>query len=220
MRPPGATPKPRRWLYHSNRAAAYCSQKKYQEAVDDCEACIGLCPDYLKAHARLGLALFFLERYEESVAAYERTLELEPATRRTGQPQAGAQQTEEGYRRGLEGLQRHGPSGGMDGLPAGIPPGMMKNFARATGDGPGGRARWPGSAHEGPPDDVDGAADDEGPRHDAAGHVHAGWRRRRWGRRHARPVGAGRDDGRHGWHGRWGPSQQQQRRRQEAVQGL
>jgi small glutamine-rich tetratricopeptide repeat-containing protein alpha len=121
---------PESHVYHSNRAAAYCYQKKYQEAVDDCEACIGLCPDYLKAHARLGLALFFLERYEESVAAYERALELEPDNKAN---QDSLKQARNKLKKvtgtGSKASSVTAPSGGMDGLPAGIPPGMMKNPA-------------------------------------------------------------------------------------------
>ncbi|KAJ1443441.1 hypothetical protein B484DRAFT_321612, partial [Ochromonadaceae sp. CCMP2298] len=65
-------------VYHSNRAAAYCHLNKYVEAVEDCEACLVMSPDYVKAYSRLGLANFFLERWEDAVAAYERAVELEP----------------------------------------------------------------------------------------------------------------------------------------------
>lgn len=69
---------PNSHVYHSNRAAAYCHMNKYQEAVDDCEACLSMCPDYVKAYSRLGLANFFLERFEDAVSAYEKAVELEP----------------------------------------------------------------------------------------------------------------------------------------------
>lgn len=122
---------PESHVYHSNRAAAYCYQKKYQEAADDCEACIGLCPDYVKAHARLGLALFFLERYEDSVAAYERALELEPDNKAN---QDSLRQARNKLRKvststGSKAASTTAPSGGLDGLPAGFPPGMMNNPA-------------------------------------------------------------------------------------------
>lgn len=118
---------PESHVYHSNRAAAYCYLKKYKEAVDDCEACIGLCPDYVKAHARLGLANFFLERYEDSIAAYERAIELEPDNKAN----------QESLERARAKLRKAGSTGSkatttapsMDGLPAGIPPGMLKNPA-------------------------------------------------------------------------------------------
>ena len=120
---------PESHVYHSNRAAAYCYQKKYQEAVDDCEACIGLCPDYVKAHARLGLANFFLERYEDSVAAYERALEIEPDNKAN---QDSLKQARNKLRKVTSTGSKSSattPSGGMDGLPAGLPAGMMKNPA-------------------------------------------------------------------------------------------
>lgn len=69
---------PNSHVYFSNRAAAYCHLNKYQEAVDDCQACLDLSPDYVKAYSRLGLSNFFLERYDEAVKAYERAVELEP----------------------------------------------------------------------------------------------------------------------------------------------
>jgi tetratricopeptide (TPR) repeat protein len=120
---------PESHVYHSNRAAAYCYQKKYQEAVDDCEACIGLCPDYVKAHARLGLANFFLERYDDAVAAYERALEIEPDNKAN---QDSLKQARNKLRKvtTTTGSKQTStaPSGGMD-LPAGIPPGMLKNPA-------------------------------------------------------------------------------------------
>lgn len=69
---------PNSHVYLSNRAAAYCHMNRYQDAVDDCHSSIALSPDYVKAFSRLGLSLFFLERYEEAVEAYERAVELEP----------------------------------------------------------------------------------------------------------------------------------------------
>lgn len=121
---------PESHVYHSNRAAAYCYQKKYQEAVDDCEACLSLSPDYIKAHSRLGLANFFLERYEEAAAAYERALEIEPDNKAN---QDSLKQARNKMRKvattGTGSKNTPTASGGMDGLPAGIPPSMMKNPA-------------------------------------------------------------------------------------------
>jgi small glutamine-rich tetratricopeptide repeat-containing protein alpha len=65
-------------IYYSNRAAASCHLRKYQEAVDDCLASLQLSPNYVKAYSRLGLSYFFLEQYQEAVEAYERAVELEP----------------------------------------------------------------------------------------------------------------------------------------------
>ena len=122
---------PESHVYHSNRAAAYCYLKKYQEAVDDCEACISLAPDYIKAHSRLGLANFFLERYDDAVAAYERALEIEPDNKAT---QDSLKQARNKLRKvattsSTGSKNTTTPSGGMDSLPAGIPPSMLKNPA-------------------------------------------------------------------------------------------
>lgn len=69
---------PNSHIYYCNRAAAYCYANLYLEAVDDCQSCIALSPDYVKAYSRLGLSNFFLERYDEAVEAYEKAVELEP----------------------------------------------------------------------------------------------------------------------------------------------
>lgn len=69
---------PNSHIYYCNRAAAYCHLEEYSEAVADCESAVALVPDYVKAYSRLGLSNFFLERYEASVNAYERAVELEP----------------------------------------------------------------------------------------------------------------------------------------------
>lgn len=69
---------PNSHVYYSNRAAAYCSLKQYQNAVDDCESAVALQPTYGKAVARLGLAHYFLGNYEKSVESYEMSVALEP----------------------------------------------------------------------------------------------------------------------------------------------
>ena len=69
---------PNSHVYYSNRAAAYCSQSRYANAISDCEAALKLVPDYSKAAARLGLANFYTENYEAAIAAYERAVAIEP----------------------------------------------------------------------------------------------------------------------------------------------
>lgn len=69
---------PNSHIYYSNRAAAYTFLNDHQHAVDDCEASLLLKGDYSKAYSRLGVSYFHLGRYEESVAAFERLVELEP----------------------------------------------------------------------------------------------------------------------------------------------
>lgn len=69
---------PNSHIYFTNRAAAHCYLRNYQSAVADCERSIALAPDYVKAYSRLGLANFFMERYEKAVEAYQVAVDLEP----------------------------------------------------------------------------------------------------------------------------------------------
>jgi len=69
---------PNLYIYYSNRAAALCFLQDYEAAADDATASIRLKADYGKAHARLGLSLFFLGHYEEAVEAYRTALKYEP----------------------------------------------------------------------------------------------------------------------------------------------
>lgn len=52
-------------VYYSNRAAAYCHKSEYELAVADCQTCISLEPSFTRAYARMGLANFYLKRYED-----------------------------------------------------------------------------------------------------------------------------------------------------------
>ena len=69
---------PNSHVYYSNRAAAYCYMAEYQAASNDCRASIHRSPTYEKAHARLGLSLFFQGEYEGAIDAYNKSLELDP----------------------------------------------------------------------------------------------------------------------------------------------
>jgi small glutamine-rich tetratricopeptide repeat-containing protein alpha len=69
---------PNAHVYYSNRAAAHCHVKDYKSAISDCEASLAMEPNYVKAVSRLGLANFFEGKYEDSVAAYEKAVILEP----------------------------------------------------------------------------------------------------------------------------------------------
>lgn len=69
---------PNSHVYYCNRAAAYCHTNQYQLAVDDCLTSIALSPDYVKAYSRLGLAYYFMEKFQDAIDAYERAVELEP----------------------------------------------------------------------------------------------------------------------------------------------
>ena len=65
-------------VYFSNRAAALLSMRNFNEAVWDAERSIALKPNYAKAHARLGLAHFHLERYQEAAESYTLAVKLDP----------------------------------------------------------------------------------------------------------------------------------------------
>ncbi len=65
-------------VYFSNRAAALLSMRNFNEAVWDAERSIALKPDYPKAHARLGLAHFLLERYQDAVDSYSLAVQFDP----------------------------------------------------------------------------------------------------------------------------------------------
>jgi len=44
----------------------------------DAEACIGLKPDFVKAHFRKGVALMGLDKFAEAGEALSKTLQLDP----------------------------------------------------------------------------------------------------------------------------------------------
>jgi tetratricopeptide (TPR) repeat protein len=69
---------PQSHVYYSNRAAALCYLEQYLEAAQDSEQALQLKPTYGKAHARLGLARFFLQDYEGAVEAYTAALKYDP----------------------------------------------------------------------------------------------------------------------------------------------
>lgn len=62
----------------SNRCMALLMLKKVTKALADAEKACELRPDWEKAHFRRGRALEDLERYEESLAAYMRSAEIDP----------------------------------------------------------------------------------------------------------------------------------------------
>lgn len=62
----------------ANRAQAYLSLGRLQEALVDAEKAANLDPMYLKAHHRQGKALEGLQRYEEARKCYQRVLLIDP----------------------------------------------------------------------------------------------------------------------------------------------
>lgn len=69
---------PHSHVYFSNRAAALCYLERYRDAENDSERSLHLNPTYGKAHARLGLSRFFLQKYEGAVQAYTAALKFDP----------------------------------------------------------------------------------------------------------------------------------------------
>lgn len=69
---------PQSHVYYSNRAAALCYLERYLEAADDSQQALQLKPTYGKAHARSGLARFFLHDYEGAISAYTAALKYDP----------------------------------------------------------------------------------------------------------------------------------------------
>ena len=62
----------------SNRAAALCGKKRYNDALADADRAIRQQPQWGKGHSRRATALHALRRLDEARAAYEKALELDP----------------------------------------------------------------------------------------------------------------------------------------------
>ena len=58
-------------VLYSNRSACYCGLRKYEQALEDAECCIGAKPDWGKGYGRKGAALHGLGRYNDAISAYE-----------------------------------------------------------------------------------------------------------------------------------------------------
>lgn len=64
-------------VYFANRAAAYSSQKKYEEAVEDAKSAIKVNPSYSKGYSRLGFAKFAQGNTQDALEAYKKVLDIE-----------------------------------------------------------------------------------------------------------------------------------------------
>eukprot|EP01119_Soliformovum_irregulare_P012900 TRINITY_DN3382_c0_g1_i1.p1 TRINITY_DN3382_c0_g1~~TRINITY_DN3382_c0_g1_i1.p1 ORF type:complete len:302 (+),score=86.42 TRINITY_DN3382_c0_g1_i1:22-906(+) len=65
-------------IYLSNRSAAFTNLAKYDRALEDADRVIALNPSWSKGYSRAAVANFFLKRYDESLAAYQKGLQIEP----------------------------------------------------------------------------------------------------------------------------------------------
>ena len=64
---------------YANRAQCFLKLQQWEKALEDCDACLDLNPDYgVKAQFRRGLALMELGRYADAGKCFSLTLELEP----------------------------------------------------------------------------------------------------------------------------------------------
>lgn len=71
-----ASNEPNHVLY-SNRSASYALLKKFKEALNDAEVCVGIKPDWAKGYNRMGAAHFGLCNLEEAEKNYKKALELD-----------------------------------------------------------------------------------------------------------------------------------------------
>lgn len=65
-------------VYYSNRSAAYLSKDFADSALKDADKCIEIKPDWAKGYSRRGAALHKLKKYDKSIAAYNKGLEIDP----------------------------------------------------------------------------------------------------------------------------------------------
>jgi stress-induced-phosphoprotein 1 len=65
-------------VYFSNRSAAHLKKGDPNNALEDANSCLGLNPDFSKGYCRKGAALHTLQRYNDSIAAYQQGLEKFP----------------------------------------------------------------------------------------------------------------------------------------------
>lgn len=134
---------PNSHIYYSNRAAAFSYQEKYQDAIEDCLLSLALSPDYVKAYSRLGWLYFKTKKYDEAIAAYERSVELEPSNEANKASLASAKEKLKKGSKLAKSTGLDAPAGGMPDM-AGMmnnPAGMMNNpMMKSALDKVGGQA--------------------------------------------------------------------------------
>lgn len=65
-------------LLYSNRAACLTKLREWSRAIDDCDKCIKLKPDFLKGYTRKACVKFMMKDYKQALEIYEKCLEMEP----------------------------------------------------------------------------------------------------------------------------------------------
>jgi tetratricopeptide (TPR) repeat protein len=69
---------PNNSVLHANRAMAYLKTGGFQSAEQDCNACLRLDANNVKALLRRGTARYQMDRVEEALEDFETVLALEP----------------------------------------------------------------------------------------------------------------------------------------------
>lgn len=63
---------------YSNRAAAYMKLGEFPMAMKDCDRCLEIDPNFVKAYIRKGNIHFFMKEYHKCLTVYEKGLKLAP----------------------------------------------------------------------------------------------------------------------------------------------
>lgn len=79
---------PNEHTVYSNRAAAYIKLGAYNEALEDCEKCLSIKPDFVRAHARKGHAYFWTKQYHKALQAYDAGLKYDAANQECAEGRA------------------------------------------------------------------------------------------------------------------------------------
>lgn len=64
--------------FYCNRAAAYLRMSDFEKSIADCKMALLYNPQYSKAYGRMGIAYANLRKFDMSIEAYKKALELEP----------------------------------------------------------------------------------------------------------------------------------------------
>eukprot|EP01088_Endostelium_zonatum_P019005 TRINITY_DN635_c0_g1_i1.p1 TRINITY_DN635_c0_g1~~TRINITY_DN635_c0_g1_i1.p1 ORF type:complete len:584 (+),score=193.96 TRINITY_DN635_c0_g1_i1:81-1832(+) len=68
---------PSKQVYYSNRAAAYTRVGEYKMAENDCDKCLELDPNFVKAYSRKGTVQFLMKQYHKALETYDKGLKLD-----------------------------------------------------------------------------------------------------------------------------------------------
>jgi stress-induced-phosphoprotein 1 len=63
---------------YSNRAACFAKLMSWNQALEDCETCLGMEPTFVKAYIRKGKVQHFLKQYHKALVTFDQGLALDP----------------------------------------------------------------------------------------------------------------------------------------------